>query len=97
MTSLLPQSRFFEILETIKLFITSSVFLLTDISQKCIPILFFANKMDLRESLSSVQCTKHLELEHIKDKPWHICASNALTGEGLHEGIEWLTGTGIVC
>ncbi|XP_033636008.1 ADP-ribosylation factor-like protein 6 [Asterias rubens] len=62
-----------------------------DISQKCIPILFFANKMDLRESLSSVQCTKHLELEHIKDKPWHICASNALTGEGLHEGIEWLT------
>ena len=24
-------------------------------------------------------------------KPWHICASNALTGEGLTEGIEWLT------
>ena len=26
------------------------------------------------------------------DKPWHICASNAVTGEGLNEGIEWLTG-----
>ena len=24
-------------------------------------------------------------------KPWNICASNALTGEGLTEGIEWLT------
>ena len=26
------------------------------------------------------------------DKPWHICASNAVTGEGLPEGVEWLTG-----
>ena len=26
------------------------------------------------------------------DKPWHICASNAVTGEGLQEGVEWLTG-----
>ena len=24
------------------------------------------------------------------DKPWHICASNAVTGEGLHEGVEIL-------
>ena len=24
------------------------------------------------------------------DKPWHICASNAVTGEGLHEGVEFL-------
>ena len=27
----------------------------------------------------------------LQGKPWHICASNALTGEGLTEGIEWLT------
>lgn len=33
-----------------------------------------------------------MKLEDIKDKPWHICASNALTGEGLSEGVEWLTG-----
>jgi hypothetical protein len=31
-------------------------------------------------------------LERILDKPWHICASNAVTGEGLPEGVEWLTG-----
>ena len=31
-------------------------------------------------------------LERLLDKPWHICASNAATGEGLQEGIEWLTG-----
>ena len=31
-------------------------------------------------------------MERIHDKPWHICASNAVTGEGLQEGVEWLTG-----
>lgn len=61
------------------------------VKSKKIPILFFANKMDLRESLSSVKVSGLLKLETIKDKPWHICASNALTGEGLHEGVEWLT------
>ena len=24
------------------------------------------------------------------DKPWHMQASNALTGEGIDEGVEWL-------
>ena len=48
--------------------------------------------MDLRDALSSVKVSQMLELEKIKDKPWHICASNAMTGEGLHEGIQWLTG-----
>ncbi|XP_041463353.1 ADP-ribosylation factor-like protein 6 [Lytechinus variegatus] len=63
-----------------------------DIKSRSIPILFFANKMDLRDSLSSVQCCKLLEMESKNANcPWHICASNALTGEGLHEGIEWLT------
>ncbi|EDO33866.1 predicted protein [Nematostella vectensis] len=62
-----------------------------DIKSKRIPVLFFANKMDLRDALSSIKCTNLLGLEAIKDKPWHICASNALTREGLDEGVEWLT------
>ncbi|XP_071957202.1 ADP-ribosylation factor-like protein 6 [Antedon mediterranea] len=62
-----------------------------EISTRCLPVLFFANKMDMRDALSSVKCSNMLDLDKIKDKPWHICASNALTGEGLHEGIQWLT------
>lgn len=31
-----------------------------------------------------------LGMEKIKDKPWHISSSNALSGEGLHDGIQWL-------
>lgn len=57
-----------------------------------IPILFFANKMDLRGAVSSVKCSNVLKLETVRDKPWHICATNGLTGEGLNEGVEWLTG-----
>ena len=55
------------------------------------PLLFFANKMDKKEAMSTVKVSQMLGLERIKDKPWHICASNAVTGEGLHEGVEWLT------
>jgi len=62
-----------------------------DISARHVPILLFANKMDARESLSSVKCTGMLELGKINNKPWHICASNGMTGEGLDEGIGWLT------
>ncbi|CAG2056017.1 unnamed protein product, partial [Timema podura] len=62
-----------------------------DISGRRLPILFFANKMDLRDALSSVKIASGLGLERILDKPWHICASNAVTGEGLQEGVEWLT------
>ena len=42
--------------------------------------------------MSSVKVSQTLGLERLMDKPWHICASNAVTGEGLHEGVEWLTG-----
>jgi len=63
-----------------------------DIQSRRVPILFFANKMDLRDAMSSVKVSQTLGLERIHDKPWHICASNAVTGEGLQEGVEWLTG-----
>lgn len=43
-----------------------------DIRNRKIPVLFFANKMDLPSSLSAVECTTALGLTDIKDKPWHI-------------------------
>ena len=61
------------------------------IKSKRIPVLFFANKMDVRNALTPVQISNLLKLDELRDKPWHICASNALTGEGLQEGVEWLT------
>lgn len=43
-----------------------------DIHSKKVPVLFFANKMDLRDAMSSVKVSQMLRLENIKDKPWHI-------------------------
>lgn len=62
-----------------------------DICNRKIPILFFSNKMDCKDALSSVKIAAGLGMDKIMDKPWHIAASNALTGEGLQEGVEWLT------
>lgn len=63
-----------------------------DIANRRIPVLFFANKMDVKEAMSAVKISAALGLDRISNKPWHICASNAITGEGLQEGVEWLTG-----
>jgi len=41
--------------------------------------------------LSSAEIAEHLDLQSIKTHSWHIQACCALTGEGLYEGIEWLT------
>lgn len=56
-----------------------------------IPILFLANKMDLPDSLTSVKLVAALGLDRIHNKPWHIRATNAVTGDGLQAAIEWLT------
>ena len=62
-----------------------------DIKSRKMPILFFANKNDAKETMSSVKVSQMLGLEKIMDKPWHICPANTTTGEGLSEGVEWLT------
>merc|ERR1711998_23948 len=57
---------------------------------RSVPLLFFANKMDQPTAKQPVECVSLLELDQITDKPWHIAASNALTGEGIDAGIAWL-------
>ncbi|TYZ62670.1 hypothetical protein PybrP1_002849 [[Pythium] brassicae (nom. inval.)] len=61
-----------------------------ELSGKKIPILFFANKMDLSSALTPVECMEHLELDKLTGKSWHMTASNAITGRGVEEGIAWL-------
>uniref|UniRef100_A0A7S0RWP1 ADP-ribosylation factor-like protein 6 n=1 Tax=Pyramimonas obovata TaxID=1411642 RepID=A0A7S0RWP1_9CHLO len=58
---------------------------------KKVPMLFFANKMDLPSALTPVECAQALKLDEIKDKPWQIVPSNAKTGDGLQKGTDWLS------
>ena len=47
-----------------------------NIKERSVPILFFANKMDLPTAESPVNCVQQLSLDKITDKPWHItCAA----------------------
>lgn len=61
-----------------------------DIKSSRIPIIFFANKMDVAGSMTPEECMDELQLDKIRDKPWHITSSNGVTGDGVPEGIEWL-------
>lgn len=62
-----------------------------DVLKRKTPILLFANKMDVRDALSDVGVSSALGLENITNKSWYICSTNALSGEGILTGIEWLS------
>eukprot|EP00026_Physarum_polycephalum_P017580 Phypoly_transcript_18846.p1 GENE.Phypoly_transcript_18846~~Phypoly_transcript_18846.p1 ORF type:complete len:115 (+),score=10.68 Phypoly_transcript_18846:381-725(+) len=54
-------------------------------------LLIFANKQDLKGALSAAEISTALGLHNIKDHDWHIQACCALTGDGLYQGMEWVT------
>ncbi|XP_013918009.1 PREDICTED: ADP-ribosylation factor-like protein 5B isoform X2 [Thamnophis sirtalis] len=54
-------------------------------------VLIFANKQDMKGCMSAAEISKYLTLSSIKDHPWHIQSCCALTGEGLCQGLEWMT------
>lgn len=54
-------------------------------------LLVFANKMDMKGAASEVEVSQSLGLHAIKDRQWHICKTSALHGQGLTEGLEWLS------
>uniref|UniRef100_A0ACB8FVS9 ADP-ribosylation factor-like protein 5B n=1 Tax=Sphaerodactylus townsendi TaxID=933632 RepID=A0ACB8FVS9_9SAUR len=54
-------------------------------------VLIFANKQDMKGCMSAAEISKYLTLSSLKDHPWHIQSCCALTGEGLCQGLEWMT------
>ncbi|KDO21574.1 hypothetical protein SPRG_13385 [Saprolegnia parasitica CBS 223.65] len=55
-------------------------------------ILVYANKQDLPEAMSVPELTEALQL-HSAHQRWFVQACCATTGEGLHDGLRWLTTT----
>ncbi|KAI9485080.1 ADP-ribosylation factor-like protein 5A [Zychaea mexicana] len=53
-------------------------------------LLVFANKQDVKGAMTASQISEALSLTSLKDRQWHIQACSALTGEGLHDGLDWL-------
>ncbi|GFS90364.1 ADP-ribosylation factor 6 [Nephila pilipes] len=54
-------------------------------------ILVFANKQDLNEAMKPHEIQEKLGLTRIRDRNWYVQPSCATTGDGLYEGLTWLT------
>ena len=55
-----------------------------------IPILVFCNKQDLPNAMSVPCITEALNLHALK-RPWHAQACSATSGDGLYDGLDWLS------
>lgn len=55
-----------------------------------VPLLVFANKQDLLNSLSPHEISSSLNLSSIRDRTWTIQPCSAKDGEGLEDGMEWI-------
>ncbi|KAM7334206.1 hypothetical protein ACRRTK_007526 [Alexandromys fortis] len=53
-------------------------------------VLIFANKQDVKDSMSPAETSQFLTLSAIKEHPWYIQSCCALTGEGLPAGLQWM-------
>lgn len=54
-------------------------------------VLVFANKQDLPNAMSAAEVTDKLGLHSMRQRSWYIQAACATTGDGLYEGLEWLS------
>ncbi len=56
---------------------------------KGVPLLVLANKQDLPGAQGPAELSELLDLVSIKDRPWHLQQSTAISGAGLEDGFEW--------
>ncbi|CAB0034235.1 unnamed protein product [Trichogramma brassicae] len=63
--------------------------LLTEDKLRGVPVLVYANKQDVAQSVTAAQIAESLGLPHIKDRDWQIQSCVATDGKGIKEGLEW--------
>eukprot|EP00455_Lapot_gusevi_P012731 TRINITY_DN160_c0_g1_i10.p1 TRINITY_DN160_c0_g1~~TRINITY_DN160_c0_g1_i10.p1 ORF type:complete len:174 (-),score=49.35 TRINITY_DN160_c0_g1_i10:393-914(-) len=57
-------------------------------------LLVLANKQDLPGAMTVSQITDRLALSSLsRGRPWHVQACCAVTGDGIYEGLDWLSDT----
>lgn len=65
--------------------------LLRDEELKDAKLLVLANKQDLQNAMSISEITDKLNLHSLRNRKWHIQSCCATTGDGLYEGLDWLS------
>lgn len=54
-------------------------------------LLVFANKQDLPNAMNAAELTDKLQLQSLSRRTWYIQATCATGGNGLYEGLDWLS------
>lgn len=54
-------------------------------------VLVFANKQDLPNAMNAAEVTDKLQLHGLTNRSWYIQATCATSGDGLYEGLDWLS------
>jgi len=54
-------------------------------------VLIFANKQDLPNAMSVAEITDKLGLHSLRSRKWYIQSTCATSGDGLYEGLDWLS------
>ncbi|XP_059077188.1 ADP-ribosylation factor 1-like [Cryptomeria japonica] len=54
-------------------------------------VVVFANKNDFPNAMSVLEITEELEMSSLTQRHWHVQSSCATSGDGLYEGLDWLS------
>merc|ERR1711906_7526 len=54
-------------------------------------VLVFANKQDLPNAMPAAEVTEKLGLNSMRNRQWFIQSACATTGDGLYEGLDWMS------
>ncbi|KNC85773.1 hypothetical protein SARC_02038 [Sphaeroforma arctica JP610] len=65
--------------------------IVSDREMKDAMVLVFANKQDVPGAMKPQEISERLGLPVIRDRKWFVQPSCATTGEGLIEGLTWMT------
>lgn len=58
-----------------------------------VPLLVLANKQDLPYAITLNTLASRLKLSDYRNRQWHCQACCAKSGDGLYEGLDWLSKT----
>merc|ERR1712216_83665 len=56
-------------------------------------LLVFANKQDLHGAMDTAEIAEKLGLSELRNRQWFIQSACATKGDGLYEGLDWLSTT----
>jgi len=64
--------------------------ILEDDELRGVPVLVLANKQDLPRAMAPAAVADKLGMSKLRGRQWHVQGCNALSGDGVYEGMDWL-------